>query len=157
MTKFVQNLPETTVGALGQKVLTKIPATDLANFQAKVKGVSGNISKQMGGESGRLSEDDVKRALGLLVTPGMTKAQALDRLKFFAQNTYSKVMDQTLGGQSDAQKLHNLVTFGFDPEAFNSTVQVGTKKYNRFAKSDTGEWGVFNKKTLHNDPIGGGK
>lgn len=159
MDNFIGQLPTSGVNAVGQKIIAKIPATQLNNFRDKVIAMSGNIAKTVGGESGRLSEDDIKRAIGILVTPGMTQEIARDKLRFLSDTTRSKVVDQILGGQGDHQKLWLLQKFDFDPTKFNSEIKVGKDAFDKFQKNpQTGEWGVFNKKTLHYEPIGiGGK
>jgi len=155
MRNFVKELPETQAGAMGQKLIGAIPTTMVANFNAKIRGVSGNVSKTMGGESGKLAEGDVDRALGLLVKGGITKEQAIDRITFFEQNTKSKVSDQILGGQNDKQKLLNLLTYDFDPNKFNKPVMIGGKGFKKkdgtlhtiFEKDpEDGEWRAFDPK-----------
>ncbi len=146
MTDFISKLPESGVSATGQKLLAKIPASDLKNFEERIRGVSGNIAKTIGGESGRLSEDDIKRALGLLVRPGITKEQAIERMQFLGATTRSKVMDQILGGMSDKQKLLVLHQYEFDPKKFDTGVQFNGKTIPRFRQDTDGEWLVWDPK-----------
>src|ERR1700741_227689 len=139
-------LPTTNVGAGKDRILAKVPTTDVENLRGILRGVSGNIAKILGGESGRLTEDDIKRATNLIVEPGITVKQANERLEFFLANYRTKALDVILGGQGPKQKLLNLKKYEFDPRDFNKEITYKGKKDKLFIQSNDGEWAYFDSK-----------
>lgn len=149
-----KGMPQGQAGAVGAKIGAAIPATDLQNFRAMIKGRAGNISHVYGGEIGRLSDPDIERAMGLLVIPGITFKQALERLDSLKRETTNKVMLHILGGQPNHQKLLNLRKYEFDPAEFNNPVPMGDKLVRPFKKNPSnGEWLFFNPKTKTHDSM----
>lgn len=147
MEDFASKLPTTTPGAIGQLFQSKITGTDKKNFRDKIRGLAANVSHTYGGEIGRLSDPDVERAIGLLVTPGITQEQAKQRLEDFRKETKTKVMHGILGGQSTRQKLANLTKYGFNPSDFDPGVNIGDKTVRMFKQDSDGEWLYFDPKT----------
>lgn len=151
MRDFANNLPSSKVVAGVQGVVSAInPLSDLANFKKEIIARAGQVSHSYGGEVGRLTDQDIKRATGLLATPGITKEQALSRLSEMQNETANKILLNILGGQSPKQQLLNLKTYGFDPSVLNTpgtAIDIGGKKYKRFVQDQSGEWHYLNTKT----------
>ena len=160
MVEFIGRLNNNYLDSAGRLIKSKAYLTEVSNFQKELKSVAGNIAKTIGGESGRLSEGDIDRAMGILTTAGITKDQAIDRLKFFDANTRSKMMDQILGGAPENQKLLLLTHYGYDPRQFDIGVQYKGQTIHKYAEdpNNPGVWGVFNTKSgLYETPHLGGK
>lgn len=157
MTNFANTkLATSKLGAAGQAITSAFPLSDLNNLKKEVRARAGNISHVYGGEVGRLTDQDITRALGIMATPGITKDQALERLGQLKQETQNKVLYNILGGQKPKQQLLNLVHYEFDPKEFNTKVK-GTdgKGHFRFAyDSSNNEWGYWNDKVKGYSAIG---
>ncbi len=147
MQDHIKDLPDNQIKAFIDRMSAKIPGTDIANIYQAVFGRAANISHTYGGEIGRLSDPDVARAMGLLIQPGITKKQALERLNQIKLETSSKVLDHILGGQPAQQQLINLDSFGFDPSSFLVQGKDGNL-HARYSKNSEGAWGVLDPKTL---------
>lgn len=144
MAQIMKTLPTSKVGAFGQSIEAKITASDAKNMKGIVASVAGQIAKTQGGESGRLTEDDINRAFGTLIVPGITVKQGQERLKFFVANRRSKVMDQILGGMSEKQKLMILIggnNFTRDEvlTKLNGSVKIGNREVPKYKQDADGE------------------
>lgn len=111
-------------GALWNSVKANIPLipTDIKADFAQIKGQAGQIAKTIGGESGRLTESDIDRAMGLLTRPNVTDKQAQDILQNFKSLMNSRILDSTLGQYSPAQQKLILQERGFDLNQFSREI-----------------------------------
>lgn len=144
MEEIMKTLPKDKIGALGQKVEAKLSITDVANITGIIKSTAGQISKSIGGESGRLTEDDINRAIGMLVVPGITRSQAAERLKYFTANRRSKILDQVLGNMSEKQRVMVLAEHGYDPLKF--AITINGKDVPRYIKDADGDYRIADPK-----------
>jgi hypothetical protein len=147
MTTMLAKLPTTYSGALKNRVMAKIPATDIQNMEGLLRAYSGQIARTVGQERGVMTEADIGRAMGLLTSTGVTADQAKERFNLFVQGKVTKALDVILGGFPAKQKLLILQEHRFDPKKFNSTVQFGTKEVPLFKQDPSdGEWLYFDPK-----------
>jgi len=147
MNEFMAKLPTTKINAAGDLVISKVPAGDLNNLAKMISARAGHVAQTIGGESSRLSEDDIKRALGAMIVPGITVNQAKERMNLFMADLNNRVSNIILGGYSPKQKLLILRRYDFDPARFNQVVQHNGKKDYLFKQAADGEWGYFDKKS----------
>lgn len=147
MNEFMAKLPTSKVGAGGELVISKIPAGDLNNLAKMISARAGHVAQTIGGESSRLSEDDIKRALGAMIVPGIKVTQAKERMNLFMADLNNRVSNIILGGYSPKQKLLILRRYDFDPKNFNQVIEHNGKKDYLFKQAADGEWGYFDKKS----------
>lgn len=146
MSETINKLSTDKLNAAGQHLLAKLTPSDTKNLRGMIVSVAGQIAKTVGGESGRLTEDDINRAIGMLVVPGITKEQALERLEFFMANKRSKVMEGYLGAMGDKQQLMVLLKHKFDPAKYGGVVTISGNEMPRFIQDGDGEWRIADPK-----------
>jgi hypothetical protein len=147
MQEFMAKLPSDKINAAGEKVVSKIPVSDLNNLAKLISARAGHVAQTIGGEGSRLTEDDIRRALGAMIVPGITINQAKERMDLYMADLNNRVSNIILGGYSPKQKLLILKRYDFDPKNFNQVIEHGGKKDYLYKQAADGEWGYFDKKS----------
>ena len=126
------------------------------HLKNKIDNLTGRAARiaEIYGERGRKSEGDILRGMATAVSPTTTKSQAIERFQKFTRDYSVKIIDSTLKGMPDSQRIGLL--FGeeglnFDPQWIVVDTPKGIKqKYTQKA----GVWGVYNPKTGKYDEVG---
>jgi hypothetical protein len=156
MHEFINKVPKDKPGAGGQLLLSHVPTTDLKDFKDRLGSMGGVLARGIDAQSSRVANAEIQRVLGGLAGPGKTLENALKDVDLLEKRIKSRAMDQVMGGVPDKQKLHILITHGYNPDTFNSGVEYKGKLKPKFFKAGD-EWTVFNPKTGNYEGIDAGK
>jgi hypothetical protein len=113
-----------TGGAITNWAKQNIPLlpTDIKADYGLILSQAGQIAKSIGGESGRLTEKDIERAMGILSKPNLTDEQAKDIIVELKNTINGRIMKTVLGKYSPGQQKMILEHHGFDLNSFNLVV-----------------------------------
>lgn len=149
MKAFIDKLPDGALGANFQKYITQNPMimNEYSNMNSMTSGYAGQIAREFGRETGRLTNQDIERAKNILVTPGITKDMALKRLQVLKGVTSSNIINGILSGVPEKQRIDVLSHFGHNPTDITTPDGKGgfLRKY---VKTPEGKWEYF-------DPMSG--
>lgn len=135
MMRLADKLPESRLGAVVTFIQSKIPNDEIKMLQDRIRGVAGNVARTQGGERGVLTERDLTRALGLLVSGGMTKQNALNNIQAFRDREINKINEVVLGRVTNPlQRLLVLQKHDFDPETYGGSVSYKGQQIPFFKK-----------------------
>ncbi len=125
MEKLAQSFPSGTGGAMLQGAKTHganllgIP-TDLQNKIAIQNADAMVVGKNVEGMTGRPLSTQLKSDLDSLITPGITKDQAIERINHIRENYVNKQNNVVFSGLPDFQRQLIEKTYGIVPIAANS-------------------------------------
>ncbi len=113
-----------TSGAIMNFAKEKVPLlpTDIKADYGLILSQAGQIAKSIGGESGRLTEKDIERAMGILSKPNLTDDQAKEIITELKNTINGRIMKAVLGKYSPGQQKMILEHHGFDLNNFNLVV-----------------------------------
>jgi len=139
---------KTSVGTIIQQIMaSKIPAGDplFQQWQA-IQARAGNISHAYGGEIGRLTDQDIKRALGLMTNPNLPAVGMRANLKTMEDEISNRAGNKWLAGANNVQKRNVLEHIGLDPVTHGGFTKAkdGTL-FPTFARKPDGTLGAFDK------------
>ena len=134
-----QKLSSTGRGVLLKGLESLIPGTDLYN---SIKNLQGRAARtaEIYGERGRKSEGDIMRAIGVMLSAWITKKQAQTNLGKLQRDFDNNLLNVTLRGMPDEQRIENLLLSDFNPELIS--VQVGNQLLKKYKKIDA-TWHVY--------------
>lgn len=115
-------LPESKSGILGSFLGSKIPSTELKSLNDAIEARTGEITRTVGGMTGRFALQEFKKSSEIMAKPGQTKAAAQMTLDALQRDIANRVHSDILGGVTNPlQKFAILQKEGFDPQKFGGT------------------------------------
>jgi hypothetical protein len=141
---MIPKLATNQAGAKIKGAVTAVWPTDLAN-EYKTMGIDATMAAREAGEKGNFSNTDIGRAYAALIDPGITQEQAKLKLNVLRTKIYNKLMDESLAGLGDKQKLAILGKYNINPETIPIKTSQGTKPRYIFGQK-TQTWGVYDSK-----------
>lgn len=134
-----QKLSSTGGGVLTTGLKSLIPGTDLYNSIKNLQGRAARVA-EIYGERGRKSEGDIMRALGTMMSAWITRKQAQTNLGKLQRDFDNNLLNVSLRGMPDEQRIENLLLSDFDPTLI--MVQSGNQLLRKYKKvGDT--WHVY--------------
>lgn len=140
-------------GTLVTGLKSLMPGTDIYNSLKNLQGRAARVA-EIYGERGRKSEGDIMRALGVMLSAWITKKQAQGNLTKLQRDFDNNLLNISLRGMPDEQRVENLLLSDFNPESI--TLQTGNQIIKRY-KQVGGIWHVYSPQDKGYVEVTGGK